>query len=345
MIIGIAGYGYSGASAYIDVLKEFDGMQSLRKNNEFPIFQQTDGIFDLQHALVEGPRRLNISSAIVRFRRNTKDPRSNNLEKLSGKQYSKLSERYIDALTDVSWKGRSAFDPDDIRNRLEQPILTFPNKVIRKIIRIFNKKAIWPTPKTRYFTKITPERFLSETRSYVKELLLALGFDLEKDIILEQVFNTFEPLKGAEFFENEVLSIIVDRDPRDVFLLTNILHPEKASFMPVGGSVEDFVYYYKALHTKTDMGDPRVLRVNFEDLVYKHDETVAFLEERLHKKNVNKGTYFQPERSVNNVHMFMNYPQYAEQFAYIERECAEYLYDFETAEKGLHIDRLDVKPF
>ena len=47
MIIGITGYGYSGASAYIDVLKEFDGIQSLKKNNEFPIFQQTDGIFDL----------------------------------------------------------------------------------------------------------------------------------------------------------------------------------------------------------------------------------------------------------------------------------------------------------
>ncbi len=81
MIIGITGYGYSGASAYIDVLKEFDGIQSLKKNNEFPIFQQTDGIFDLQHALVEEPRRLNISSMIVRFRRNTKDSRSNKLER------------------------------------------------------------------------------------------------------------------------------------------------------------------------------------------------------------------------------------------------------------------------
>ncbi|MBP5294756.1 MAG: hypothetical protein J6Y95_03455 [Lachnospiraceae bacterium] len=344
MIIGIAGYGYSGASAYIDVLKEFDGMQSLANNNEFPIFQQTDGVFDLRHALVEEPRRLNVSSAVVRFTRNTQDTRSNKLEKLSGGRYSKLSKAYIESLTDVSWKGRSAFDPGDIRNKLEQPVLNFPNRVIRKILRIFNKKAIWPRPKDRFFTMVTPERFQEETQKYVKELLLSLNFDLGQDIILEQVFNTLEPLKGAEYFEGEVLSLVIDRDPRDIFLLTNILHPEKCSFMPCGGSVEDFVYYYKALHRPGDE-DPRILRMNFEDLVFYHDETIGRLEERLHRKIVRKGTTFKPERSVNNVHMFRNYPQYEKEFRYIEEHCAEYLYDFETAERNSHIERLDVKPF
>ena len=114
MIIGIAGYGYSGASAYIDVLKEFDGMQSLANNNEFPIFQQTDGVFDLRHALVEEPRRLNVSSAVVRFTRNTQDTRSNKLEKLSGGRYSKLSKAYIESLTDVSWKGPSTAHPGSL---------------------------------------------------------------------------------------------------------------------------------------------------------------------------------------------------------------------------------------
>lgn len=344
MIIGITGYGYSGASAYIDVLKEFENMQFLPRNNEFPILQQTDGILDLRHALVHERRRLNINNAIVRFIHNTKDKRYNKLERLSNGKYSVLSKEYIDSLIEITWKGRSAFDPGDIRNGLERPFLNLPNRVIRKMLRLFDAHAIWPLPKERYYTDISEEAFLVQTQVYMNKLLQALGFDTNKDIILEQVFNTIDPLLGSEFFTDDVLSIIVDRDPRDIFLLTNILHPEKCSFLPCDGSVEKFVYYYNGLHASSAQSK-NILRLHFEDLIYRYDHIIQMLENALNKKIVNKRQYFQPERSINNIHMFKKYPDYSKEFAYIEKHCAAFLYDFQSGEKENRIQAANVKPF
>lgn len=326
MIIGISGYGYSGASAYIDMLKEFDDMQSLPLNNEFPILQQTDGILDLKHALVSEKRRLNANSTIIRFMRNTQDGRSNKLEKLSRGQYSRISKKYIDELIGISWKGRSAFDPGDIRNGLEQPFLEIPNRIIRRILRLMNKNAIWPWPKQRYFGFCDEERFNEVTKNYIIKILEALDVDLKKNVILEQVFNTINPLLGSEFFDQDVVSVIVDRDPRDIFLLTNILFPEKCSFMPCDGSVEKFIYYYKTLHDNTN-DDPRIVKVKFEDLIYNYDSTVNLFENLLDVKNTHRGRFFIPEKSVVNTRMYLRFPQYADEFRIIEKECSEYLYE------------------
>ena len=58
MIIGVTGYGGSGASACIALIKEFDNVQFYRDSTEFQILQQPDGITDLRYNLVESRRRI-----------------------------------------------------------------------------------------------------------------------------------------------------------------------------------------------------------------------------------------------------------------------------------------------
>lgn len=344
MIIGITGYGYTGASAYIDVLKEFKDVQSLPQNTEFQIVQQSDGVIDLEYGLVFAKRRLHTNTTIKRFINSLNSNRNKNMDIISNGAYSKLFKEYIKILTQISWYGKSNYDPEDIKSFLSKHKKWIVNRAIAYIIRYFDKHAVWPPRQKRYFSYMEKEDFERITKQYFKKLLESFGFDLQKNIILEQVFNPFEPLSGAQFFDLPVVSIVVDRDPRDIFLLTNILYPENCGFMPCNCNVEDFVTYYKKLHSHL-VDDKRVLYLRFEDLIYNYDETIGKLEKLLNSKNTNKGSIFKPELSINNTQMYLKYPQFEKEYKYIEENLNNYLYDFELAKSNVKFDVVKVNPF
>ena len=49
--VSVGGYGWTGSSACIDILKEFEGFGDL--NGEFRIIKDPYGISDLEHSLVD----------------------------------------------------------------------------------------------------------------------------------------------------------------------------------------------------------------------------------------------------------------------------------------------------
>ena len=53
MIIGACGYGATGSSAVYDLIREFEGIQSLPFDSEFIYCYQVDGLQDLQYHLTE----------------------------------------------------------------------------------------------------------------------------------------------------------------------------------------------------------------------------------------------------------------------------------------------------
>ena len=67
MIIGVTGYGVTGASAFIDLICEFEDVQHYDPHIELQLLQRPDSIRDLRFNLVESRRRLNISTSISRF--------------------------------------------------------------------------------------------------------------------------------------------------------------------------------------------------------------------------------------------------------------------------------------
>ena len=62
--------------------------------------------------------------------------------------------------------------------------------------------------------------------------------------------------------------IIVDRDPRDVYLLSKNNLRKDAAWIPT--SVCDFVSYYKLLRSN-NYNDSRIYNLQFEDLVYQYE--------------------------------------------------------------------------
>lgn len=347
MIVGVTGYGCTGASACIDLLKEYKGVQSYTAGFEFQILQQVDGIIDLKYHLVYSGRRLATNAAIKRFKKNLRNSRISNIMKNTNGQYIRLSEEYINKLISVKWKGSSVYDPIDLQRKIDRYRFRKINRFINQIISRINSGFHWPLVEERYFSIMDEKTFNSITKEYINKIFEASNIKNDKDsfVIMEQLFNTFHPLEGSEYFD-DARSIIIDRDPRDIYLLTNKMMLQRSSgYMPCRGNVKDFVKYYKEIHSKKEENE-RVIYIQYEDLIYNYEKTCnqisKFLNNAVQEK---KGEFFKPEYSINNTMLYMQYPEYNEEYKYIEQELKEYIYPFEKMKKNLSFEPKKVKPF
>jgi len=149
------------------------------------------------------------------------------------------------------------------------------------------------------------------------------------NIVLDQPFSADNPEKSFIFFDNPA-AIIVDRDPRDLYLLAKEVLRSRASFIPTD-NVYDFVTYYKVIreNRKKVVNTTKVLYLNFEDMIYEYKTTaekiIAFLGLKRHEKPLE---YFNPEISKNNTQLFNKYTNYKKEIEYIEKELEEWLYPF-----------------
>ena len=339
MIIGVTGYGGSGASACIALIKEFDQIQFYKGSTEFQILQQPDGITDLRYNLVESRRRLSINSAIIRFIKMVNNRRSDRLSSQTHNQFRKISMEYVSSIANMSWVGKSTYDPQDLLGFLDNYQFRYINALVRRIIWLFKSNKEWPPAKTRYYTSLSEDDFVRCTRKYLNNIFEASGFNLEMPILLEQLFSLENPVGGFDYFEGDVRSIIVDRDPRDFFTMVSLYWSKTSTgYMPNSNNVEDFVNYYKGLHHSVST-DPHVLYIQFEDLIYQYDKTVEQIEEFLGLPHVNKKTFFKPELSINNTKVYQMHPELAKDIRYIEDNLSEYIYPFEQYESSLEFKK------
>lgn len=342
MIIGLSGYGYSGASAYLDALKEFEGVQTLPF--EFQLVQEPDGLLDLMYGIVETKRRSYSNTAINRFIKCVYSNANSNLSRCLNGKFEIISERYVNDLVDLTWRGKSNYDPEDVRHPIDRKKYALINKAIHGIFKVLKINREWPPFRQRFFSELDELSFVKKTQGYINEILIEAGIDFKEPIVLDQVFSTSAPKSGVQFFDHNVVSLIVDRDPRDVFILTNFLYPAKSGFMPNDGDVEKFITYYSCLHNNyTD--DESVCYLSFENLIYQYSQTIEYLSTLLEKRHINPRKFFQPEKSINNTQLFKRYKEHYKDICIIEKRLDKYLYNFDNAEKFLKIEREEMQPF
>ena len=192
-------------------------------------------------------------------------------------------------------------------------------------------KNRWPLPTgDRMYLAVRPEKFLERTKSYIREVMEGFYCDIDKTVVLNQPFDVNDPRRSMKFFDDPK-AIIVDRDPRDVYLLIKCGLHSTISWMP-SDSADDFIKYYRLNRVMNNYSeDTDILRIRYEDLIYEYDRMckviISFL--GLEKSEWAKGTYFDPHVSINNTQLYLRFPEYLEDIKAIEKELPEYLYPFE----------------
>lgn len=327
MIVGACGFGSTGSSVVTDYLKEYDSFQVLDKI-EFTWVSGVDGLIDLDfHVNHPHNRTMDSIMAIDRYREMSNN-KANEFRcvGVSPKVLCGLTDSFLDSIITTSWSW-SIHGP---RN--------FVDRIKRSLLSRFSVISKWEMKNGRHWEgypldivnlSVRPINFTEKAKQHVRDILLAMGADFSKPLILDQPFAGNNPQACFKYYDDPY-AIVVDRDPRDnyVFARTKLLG--RFHLMPIN-NVEDFVKYYRALRKDQPYTQhhERILCLKFEDLVYHYEESTSKLRAFLHlPDNPNPKSIFDPAISMPNTQVWKRYPQFAKDMEYIEKELPEYLFDY-----------------
>lgn len=339
--ISCASYYGTGSSAITDFVSEYGNVYSFT-SEEFRFVQDPDGISDLEYNLVENFNRHNSGHALKRYKKLVDYYAGNGIvkryESFFHGAWKKYSYEYIDKLTDFKYNGWWFYDLYD-----RGSFYHFRKRIVNKLLHM----TIWRNDPERVFNTMkneitycshpSEEKFLQCTKEYI-DCLFASVSDGYETVMVDQIVPPTNLKRFLRYFD-DIKVVVVDRDPRDLFVLGKYVW--KDGIMP--DNVEDFVNWFKYTrsHRKSEnLNTENITFIQFEDLVYKYDETSQKLAEWLEldeKDHINPKKCFDPAVSVKNTQVFKNVDceiyeiEYIQsEIEYIQKELQEYLYDFEN---------------
>lgn len=335
-IITCASYFATGSSAVIDFFSEFENVQEFG-NYEYRFIQDPDGIADLEYNIIENNHRHNTSNAIKRFRRfmnGLKGFGYGDGYKIFGDKLDFLVDKYISEITELqvhTWWHRDRIDKGAFFCFMDRGY-SFVKRLFTGGLHTEKRYSLLRNREWGYYSAISEETFLTATKRFVDDLFSSVNPNMADFMLIEQLVPPTNVDRYVRYF-NDVKVIVVDRDPRDVYL------SEKDRYcwgvIPVG-SVEDYVEWFKITRRYSRPANEdhsKILRIKFEDMIYKYDETMNELMQFVgvdKSKHINKMTKFNPSRSIRNTNLKNQIKGYEEDIKYIEENLREYLYDFDS---------------
>lgn len=330
--VSCASYYGSGSSAITDFVSEFEGVFSFT-DEEFRFVQDPDGISDLEYNLVENFNRHNSGHAIKRYK-NLVDFYCGNIlgkkyETFFGGNWKKYSYEYINKLTNFTYNGWWQYDLMD-----KGKFYYFRKRILNKLLHV----TIWKNNPERtlntmkkeitYCSHPTEEEFLNYTKEYIESLFSSVSNGADT-VMVDQIVPPTNLERYLRYF-NDIKVAVVDRDPRDIFVLEKYVW--KDGVIPT--DVETFCKWFKYTreHRKNEfLNSSSVRYVQFEDMIYRYEETkkvliewLGFREEQHHQKN----KFFNPSLSIKNTQTWKNISCNQDEIRFIEKELSEYLYSF-----------------
>lgn len=329
--ITCASYHGSGSSAVTDLVTEFDNILSFG-DKEFRFVHDSDGIADLEYHLVENFNRLNSGNAINRYLKLVNFYNGNMFSKrykgIFGNVWKEYSYNYIKKLTDVIYYGAKQ------KNFFIYGSGKWFYYIDRLLYKLLHLTVCRNKPEREFIIKKgkiycahpSEEKFLHYTREYIIELFDAIRGDNEI-IMADQIVSSSNTERYLRYFD-DIKIIIVDRDPRDIYLLGKYYWHD--GIIPT-----DVEEYCKWFICTRENGKHRKINSNqicflwFEDLIYRYDETVAKLTDWLEldpTKHTRSKQIFNPEISIKNTRLWEKTKCDMSEIQYIEKNLRDYLY-------------------
>ena len=333
--LDLSGYAFTGKHAITDLMREFHGYTVAHFQFEFNLLRIQGGIRDLETALVDDWSPIRSDAAIRRFRRlasrlaarNSWSRPSTWFEAVGWNyddyfkgQFSVATEQYLNAIVDSKWRTEWPYPAGEI-GTLEL--------FLRKLLQLLRIKSAFDFD----YYLAAPEDFLEKTRRYLASLMQAFAEPGMHTVVMNNSFEPFNPSRALRYFD-DARCIVVDRDPRDVFVAQNRYvspgtNAKPAPYRAVATSTEAFVRRFRLWRKVASAAsdDPqRVLRLRFEDLVLGYDEPLrrimSFLGETP-ATHVRAREYFKPEQSAKNIGLWRSFPD-QDAIAHIARELPEF---------------------
>lgn len=331
-VLDISGYSFSGKSAVYDLLSSSDRFKGHGVSFEFELLRAPGGIIELREALCgshwspvrscEAVRRFlklidNLGGRRTMIDRFTK---LGNHYDYHFPGFTNLSKSFIDKSISSAWDSYWPF-----AKYQNNGFQVFTYKLLSNFGLMLDDRV--------YLARMDKRDFDFHTREYLDKLFSSAKIIANQRLLLNNAFEPFTPsVSGA--LVSDAKAIIVDRDPRDIYLSawqSSIGGGSKVGRAVIGNSVADFVkrflIYRNAVVINDDSLD--IYRMTFENLIQNFDNTLSGLCSFL---NVNPSLFysgescFDPQKSSSNVGMWrgLSDNKLSESVKYIERELGDY---------------------
>ena len=335
MVISTCSFGSSGSSAVSDYLCECEGVQVMDKL-EFTVANMVDGLEDLEFQLmIKNPRQSSSIYALQRFKKAVMS-RALGWNKRTGIpifRVEEITDEFIRSITQVSFVGPSPMI--DKKHSEFFRVHVGDSLIKRRIIATLEKKGFVKNnvdfyPLEKVNMAIHPENFYEEAWKFIKTLLVEMGVDFRNKVVLDQAFMGSDPARSMTFYEDSY-AVVVDRDPRDMYIFAKKVLLSRGRFMPTD-TVENFIKYYRLLRLGKNYSveTDRILHIRFEDMIYNYETTTEKINRFLNVKNVRPKSVFVPELSAANTNLIRKFPEFHEDVKKIEKALPEYLFDFDN---------------
>lgn len=324
--IACVGFHDTGASVIDDLFREFDNVAQGYSNAECRVLHDADGISDLEYHLVENPHRLKTELAIERFLRYANENRRE-YEKTFGSEWMPLCYKYIESLSKFQYNGWIT------RCMMERTLVTKFRLLGRKVInRLTPQKWRHPTwynyfPKEMIFHSAPSEElFLKETLLFTEKLCNLISHNDTTEFVLIDQMTPCDFTNRYLRYVQDLKIIVVDRDPRDLFV--DEKYNYKEHFLPT--EVDKFCVHYRDIRKHCSyISDENVLYVNYEDMIYKYDEMVEKVLKFVgisKEHHVTPKKYFNPQISINGTKMWKRYPKSLKEVEIIKQTLPDMLH-------------------
>lgn len=332
-VITCAGYYRTGSSAVTDLFSEFEGCKSLT-SYEFRFIQDPNGIRDLEYNLIENNHRHNTSNAIKNYYKFAKMLNGSLFRKgykrYMGKTFMKETNKYIDNITELktdTWWHYDRYQKGKFFNFIDVSLNKIAHKLKLKgctsLLKLSHEKG--------YYSAIDKKTFYTHTKNYIMNCLSSAMKEPSDFIMVDQLVPPSNISSYLNYFD-DVKVIVVERDPRDLYLLEKTKY--RWGVMPYK-NVEDFCKWYEITRRRPkeqEIDQDKVMLINFEDLIYKYEETSKKLIDFVgltNHKHVCPKKFLDPSRSIKGTNLKKKFPQYQKDVEYIEEHLKEFLYNFE----------------
>jgi hypothetical protein len=332
MVIDLSGYSFTGKSAYYDLLSSSHNICAFGVESEFELIRVQGGIIDLYQALCISWSPIRSSEAIRNFKRLIRylGGRRSIIDRFlrHGSHYDSIinnftekSEKFIDQLIIAQWEGEWPF-----ANLNESHALTIFKKHLKRI-GIGKRETV-------YLSSFSEKKFIEICNSYICELFEDCYDPNRQGLLLNNCFEPFDPLLSMKFFPN-ARSIIVDRDPRDIYISASkarIVNGVDVGGAVIGGGVENFIERFLIYRNNvSQVLSPNLMRTNFENLILNNRNEIERLSDFLTPLKLDwsaKGQNLNIERSGKNIRQWMqpDNKKYRNDIKLIEDRLSDYFY-------------------
>ena len=231
------------------------------------------------------------------------------------------SELYINKLTDMTYLG------DTSVHRYNAPAYKNFYMKIRSMFGYSNTNLM-------HLSRPDKSKFINETKNYFNKIFS--GYMISKKIDTLILDQTIPPtnISGAIRYFDDIKIIIIDRDPRDIYINLSRNKTLIGADLNKIDSADNYIKWHKALRNNKQniIENKNILRLNFEDLVYDYNASIDkiinfFSKDIIHSR---KYSYFDPhsKRARSNVGLWKKYKNKAVMDK-IHKKLKSYCYDFD----------------